>query len=50
MFEYEVEPIGDIDQWRCGLAEYGKKFVLWEGRAPAARIVATVALVQDGDR
>lgn len=39
VFVYEVEPVGDIDGWRLGLAERGTKFHLWEGRVPAARII-----------
>jgi hypothetical protein len=39
-FVYEVEPVGRIEDWRTGPAEYGTRFNLWEGRVPGARIVA----------
>lgn len=39
-YVYEIEPVGRIDDWRTGPAEYGTRFTLWEGRVPAARIVA----------
>jgi len=39
-YVYEVEPIGPVATWRASQADFGQSFVLYEARAPAARIVA----------
>lgn len=44
VYVYEVEPIGHVDDWRTGPANYGTEMTLFEGRCPAARITA----VSDG--
>jgi len=38
-YVYVVEPLGNIEMWRVGLANFGKEFVVYEARVPAAEIV-----------
>lgn len=42
-YVYEVMPIGPVDPWRVGLAEYGTRYVMWEGRVASAKIVRLVS-------
>lgn len=39
-YVYEIEPEGEVDAWRAGLADQGRSFTLREGRAARARVVA----------
>lgn len=44
VFIYEVEPLGEVDAWRVGLANQGRNIRLAEGRVPTARIISKTAL------
>lgn len=41
---YEIEPIGEVQIHRVGLADGGTSFVLWEGRSPKAKVIREVKL------
>lgn len=41
-YVYEVEPIGSIEQWNVGLADFARKFHMFEARVKQARVIKRI--------
>jgi len=49
VYIYEIEPTGEVEGWRIGLANQGKNITLMEGRTPSGKIIAVHEIGMSGE-